>query len=198
MLIETVILALLVSLILRGKLTNISRLHLKAVALVPLSLAMQGLVYWAAVQRVDLGGPWIGPLIDTASYVVLLGFAVLNRSVSGMGFIGLGILSNGLVVGLNSGMMPVDPAHLPEASRQILMAGQGTHGLLTSGTKLAFLADRFYVSIPMLGKQLFSVGDVLIDVGVFILVLAVSLGKDVSGFRMFPRKPGAKQYEEHV
>ncbi|MDI6813148.1 MAG: DUF5317 domain-containing protein [Desulfitobacteriaceae bacterium] len=195
MLIETVILAFLLSFIFRGKITNISRLHFKGVGLVPLSLAMQGLVYWAAVQGISLGGPWVGPFLDTASYIILLGFALVNRSVAGMGFVALGILFNGLVVGLNQGLMPVEPVHLPEVTRQTLLAGQGTHGLLTSSTKLAFLADRFYVGIPKWGKQLFSVGDLLLDLGVFILILAQSLGRDVSSFGRLRSKTRAQHRE---
>ncbi len=196
MLIETVILAFLLSFIFRGKISNISRLHFKGVGLVPLSLAMQGLVYWAAVQGISLGRPWVGPFLDTASYIILLGFALVNRSVAGMGFVVLGILGNGLVAGLNQGLMPVDPVQLPEVTRQTLLAGQGTHGLLTPSTKLAFLADRFYVAIPKWGKQLFSVGDLLLDLGVFILILAQSLGRDVSSFGR-PRSKTRAQHREN-
>ncbi|MDP4127798.1 MAG: DUF5317 family protein, partial [Bacillota bacterium] len=64
----------------------------------------------------------------------------------------------------------VDPSFLPEASRLELLAGQGTHGLMTPLTHLSFLADRFYLNIPGLQKQVFSIGDILIDVGGFCLV----------------------------
>lgn len=178
MLIETVIMALLISFLFGGKLGNLGRLQLKGVWLVPLSLAMQGLVFWAAKKGITLGNDGVAPIIDTLSYAILLGFALGNRTATGMRFVALGILCNGLVVGLNQGLMPVDPLHLPEASRQALMAGQGTHGMLTSATKLAFLADRFYVSIPIWGAQLFSVGDVLIDVGMLILILSWTLNKN--------------------
>ena len=67
--------------------------------------------------------------------------------------------------------MPVDPFFLLEASRNALIEGQGTHGLMTITTHLSFLADRFYMAIPGLQKQVFSVGDVLIDLGIFLLVI---------------------------
>ena len=67
--------------------------------------------------------------------------------------------------------MPVDPAFLPEASRNALVAGKGTHGLMTSITQLSFLADVFYLEIPLMQKQVFSVGDILINIGTFRLVL---------------------------
>ena len=66
--------------------------------------------------------------------------------------------------------MPVDPSFLPEVSRNALLAAQGTHGLMTMTTHLSFLADRFYLAIPGLQKQVFSVGDGVIDIGSFILI----------------------------
>jgi hypothetical protein len=87
-----------------------------------------------------------------------------------MRWLTLGILLNTIVISLNGVVMPVDPSFLPEASREALLAGQGTHGLMTSMTQLSFLADRFYLDIPGLQKQVFSVGDIVIDIGCFILV----------------------------
>jgi hypothetical protein len=66
--------------------------------------------------------------------------------------------------------MPVDPIYLPEASRQALLEGQGTHSLLTSTTHLGFLADRIYISIAGYYKQLLSLGDIFIDAGSFLLI----------------------------
>lgn len=66
--------------------------------------------------------------------------------------------------------MPVEPSFLPEASREALLAGQGTHGLMTSSTNLSFLADWFYLDMLGLQKQVFSVGDIVLDIGCFLLV----------------------------
>lgn len=66
--------------------------------------------------------------------------------------------------------MPVNPVFLPEANREALGAGQGTHGLMTSMTHLSFLADQFYLNIPGLQKQVFSLGDIGIDIGCFLLI----------------------------
>ena len=73
--------------------------------------------------------------------------------------------------------MPVDPLFLSEESHKALLDGQGTHGLLTSMTNLSFLADRFYLDILGFKKQVFSVGDILIDIGVFILVFRTMVKK---------------------
>jgi hypothetical protein len=170
MLIETVILALFVSLISGGKMSRLGELVLRKFWLVPLALLIQSGVYWAAVRGIGLGPSWASPVLDTGSYFLLLYFTLRNRSLPGMHWLTLGILLNTIVISLNGGVMPVDPSFLPEASREALLVGQGTHGLMTSMTQLSFLADRFYLDIPGLQKQVFSVGDIVIDIGCFILV----------------------------
>jgi len=183
MLIETLILALFVSFISGGKLSRLGELVLREFWLIPLALLIQSGVYWAAVRGIGLGPSWTSPVLDTGSYFLLLIFALRNRSLPGLQWISLGILLNTLVIGLNGGVMPVDSSFLPEASRNVLLEGQGTHGLMTMTTHLSFLADRFYLAIPGLQKQVFSLGDVLIDIGIFILVFTTM------------KQPEEKQYE---
>jgi len=170
MLIETLLLALFISFLRGGKLSRLGELVLREFWLVPLALLIQSGVYWAAVRGIGLGPSWASPVLDTGSYFLLLFFTLRNRSLPGMRWLTLGILLNTIVISLNGGLMPVDPSFLPEASREALLAGQGTHGLMTSMTQLSFLADRFYLDIPGLQKQVFSVGDVVIDIGCFLLV----------------------------
>ena len=171
MLIETLILALFVSLISGGKMSRLGDLVLRQFWLVPLALLIQSGVYWAAVQGIGLGPSWASPALDAGSYFLLLLFTFRNRSLPGMRWISLGILLNNLVIALNGGVMPVDPSFLPEASRNALLSGQGTHGLMTSTTQLSFLADIFYLEIPFLQRQVFSVGDIIINIKTFRLVL---------------------------
>lgn len=170
MLIETLIFALVSSLICRGKISRLGELVLREFWFVPLALLIQGGVYWASVRGIELGPKWLSPVLDTGSYFLLLTFALRNISLPGMWWITLGVLLNAIVIAINGGVMPVDPFFLPETSRNALSAGQGTHGLMTTTTHFKFLADRFYLAIPGLQKQVFSVGDCIIDIGCFILV----------------------------
>ncbi|HUS88812.1 MAG TPA: DUF5317 domain-containing protein [Desulfosporosinus sp.] len=150
--------------------SRLGELVLREFWLVPLALLIQSGVYWAAVRGIGLGPSWASPVLDTGSYFLLLIFTLRNRSLPGMRWLTLGILLNTIVISLNGGLMPVDPSFLPEASRNALLEGQGTHGLMTSSTHLSFLADRFYLDMLGLRKQVFSVGDIVIDIGCFLLV----------------------------
>lgn len=176
MLIETVVLTLVVSLISGGKLSRLGQLVLRESWLVPVALLIQSGLYWVAVREIEFGPSWLVQLLGTGSYFLLLFFTWRNKACPGMRWITLGILLNTVVIGINGGVMPVDPMHLPEESRNALLKGQGTHGLMTSMTYLSFLADRFYLDILGLRKQVFSVGDILIDIGVFFLVLRTMVG----------------------
>jgi len=177
MLIETLVLALFISVISGGKLSRLGQLVLREFWLVPLALLIQSGIYWTFVRGIGIGPTWLRPGLDTVSYFLLLIFAIRNSSLPGMNWITLGVLLNTLVIGLNGGVMPVEPSFLPEASRRALLVGQGTHGLIVSTTQFSFLADRFYLDILGRDKQVFSAGDCLIDIGGFLLVFLTMKSK---------------------
>lgn len=174
MLVETVIFALIVSLLTGRKISQLGQADLRGFWLIPLALIIQGGVYWAAVRGIRSGPTWLSPVLDTGSYFLLLIFTLRNRLQPGMRFITLGILLNTIVIAINGGAMPVDPAYLTEATLKSLQAGEGTHGLITSATHLSFLADRFYLNIFGMDKQVCSIGDCLIDIGIFLLIFRSS------------------------
>ncbi|MBC2722790.1 DUF5317 domain-containing protein [Desulfosporosinus sp.] len=176
MLIEALIFALVISMLLGGKITRLGQLVLQGAWLVPVALLIQSGLYWSAVREIGLTPSWLIQSFGTGSYFLLLIFTWRNRTCPGMIWIALGILLNTIVIGINGGVMPVDPLFLPEESRNALLGGQGTHGLMTPMTRLSFLADRFYLNI--LGfKQVFSVGDILIDIGIFLLIFRTMVRK---------------------
>ncbi|KLU66933.1 hypothetical protein DEAC_c08670 [Desulfosporosinus acididurans] len=170
MLIETLILSLIVSLLCGGELNRLGELALRQFWFVPMAFLLQGVVYWASLRHSGLVPGQLCSLLDTGSYFLLLIFTLRNRSLKGIWLIAGGVFLNTLVIALNGGVMPVDPLFLPETSRKALLAGQGTHGLMTAATHLKILADRFYLAVPGLQKQVFSIGDCLIDIGCFTLI----------------------------
>lgn len=171
MLIESLVLALLIGLLAGGKLKGLMGIKLKGVTLLILAVLLQAIAFQAVQHHLLKEPNGVIPVLHTVSYLFLMGFAWLNRTLPGIYIFTAGVALNALVIGLNGGLMPVDPAILPEASRQALFKGTGTHGLLTGNTHFNFLADRFYAEIPGLTKQLFSIGDVFIDIGIGYLII---------------------------
>ena len=187
MLVETLILAILAGYLAGRKLPNLRQIELRGVALILGAAGLQFGLYWLFRTGVHLG---LSPVIHIVSYCLLLLFALLNIKLPGMPFLAAGIFLNGLVISLNQGVMPVDPAFLTPPSRAALLQTAGTHGLLTATTRLSVLADRFFVAIPLTGKQVFSYGDILIDLGVFILVLrGMTRSGETVGPRWWQRTP---------
>ncbi len=171
MLLESVVLAILIGFLSGGKLNPLLEVSMKKVGLLILGALFQAVAFWSVKSNIDFGFNWIIPVLHSFSYLLLLGFTVVNRSFPGISIVSLGIVLNALVISLNGGLMPVDPTYLPEASLQLLQTGNGTHGLVTEMTRLKFLADIFYSDIPGLGKQLFSLGDLFIDLGIGIFIV---------------------------
>lgn len=171
MLLESIVLAILIGFLTGGNLNPLLEVPMKKVGLLLFGALLQAVAFWSVKSNLDLGPSWVIPILHSFSYGFLLGFTGLNRSLSGIRIVAIGIFLNALVIILNGGLMPVESTFLPEASRQLLQAGTGTHGLMTEATRLRFLADIFYADLPGLGKQLFSVGDVLIDLGMGIFIV---------------------------
>jgi hypothetical protein len=110
------------------------------------------------------------------SLTLLLVFVWLNRQYAAFWVMGAGLLLNVAVIALNGGLMPISPDTLqrlyPGASIDELPLGQQVGPsknvlLLADETRLEWLADRFY--LPTWGSYAvaYSLGDVLIALGIF-------------------------------
>jgi hypothetical protein len=100
-----------------------------------------------------------------ASYVAAGVCVVLNRRLPGILLIGLGGALNGLVITLNGGTLPTTAAALRAAGRAA-DADQFTNSGVVDSPRLAFLGDAFATPAWLPGHSVFSVGDVLIWVGI--------------------------------
>lgn len=109
-----------------------------------------------------------------SSYVVLFGFAWVNRTRAGMLAIGIGAQLNFIVIALNGGM-PISAAAAARAgfvgdSAQRLVI-RGKHFIAAAGeAKLGFLGD----SIPLWRQpSVASIGDLIIWAGMIWLIQAL-------------------------
>lgn len=129
------------------------------------------LLIWATlalqVVVVEVGLPHgLAPVAHVLTYVLALGFLWLNRHVPGVVPVGVGAASNGLTIALNGGVLPasrwatatagIDP-HLAFANSAVL-----DHPVLP------WLGDVFAWPAPLPLANTFSIGDVLIVVGVAV------------------------------
>jgi hypothetical protein len=129
---------------------------------------------------VPAGGDALPPGVRTAviwgSHAVLTAVALANLRVRWLGVVAAGLVLNLLVMGVNGGLMPVSPETLVRGGRgQVLervAVGQPLPRskdviLPVEQTRLAFLSDTLVVPWR---RGSFSVGDVFIAVGVFLVL----------------------------
>jgi hypothetical protein len=175
MLLGLVFLAALITVPLaRGRLTALADLQLRRVWLAPLGIVVQ----IAIIEVIPSGSAGVHEAVHMLSYVLLGAFAWSNRRIPGVPVILLGGALNFIVIAANGGVMPADP----ELARHVA----GAEGFVNSGAMqhphLLFLGDVFATpqSWPM--YNVFSVGDVIIVLGVLGLL------HGVSGSRLVPRR----------
>lgn len=160
-----------------GKRTFAS-ISLKGIWLVFLAFLPQFFAFNFEPTRRLIADAWI-PLILIASLIPLFIFVWINRTQTGFILLGMGLLSNFLVISLNGGMMPISPetaGKLVEPGITInLQTGQRagyTKDIIlpVEETKLAFLSDQFTLPVWFPYHSAFSFGDILISLGTFWLL----------------------------
>jgi hypothetical protein len=119
------------------------------------------------------------------SYALLLIVVWVNRRLSGMALIGLGLALNLLVMLVNGGYMPISPealsmsGHTELATQEpgVRLASSKDVLLLTTQTRLWFLSDILVIPPPFPLPTVFSLGDAVIAVGAFWLTQRAMLGQ---------------------
>jgi hypothetical protein len=125
---------------------------------------------------------WVGIAL-VGSLVLLLGFVWINRFRPGLWALGIGLILNLAVIALNGGMMPISPDTLKTWSPDVPLNtwevgkrfGTGKDIVLANkDTRLWFLSDRF-VTPPQFSLHIaFSLGDVFIAIGAFLLMWSLA------------------------
>ena len=123
------------------------------------------------------------PYLQILTMLGLLVFAAMNLTSPGFWALSLGLLSNFVVIILNGGWMPILPEtlHRMVPTQPIDFWQLGTRlgytkdRILTiEETKLVFLSDIFTLPQWIPYKVAFSIGDVLISIGAFLLLWSLS------------------------
>ncbi len=155
-----------------GKLGNLGELDLKVPALVFAGLGLQvSAEIVAALFYPELGAGALGIAILMLSYLCLIGFLAINRTLPGALVLAGGLALNMFVIGLN-GAMPVSlrAARAAGIESAKFLEAAVKHEAMTDESILGFMGD--VIPVPLIGTVV-SIGDVLIGIGIFILVSRV-------------------------
>jgi hypothetical protein len=170
--------AVLIGLVRSGSLRRLAHLPLRWawVALVAFGLQIF-LIYFPEPVSAGIFSPHVGVLI--LSYALLIAVVWQNRTLPGVWLIGLGFLSNLVVMLVNGGYMPITAEALTQVghSHNILSPESGARVWATKDIVLPrdqtiawWLSDIFVLPPPFPIPSVFSAGEVLIALGAFWLI----------------------------
>lgn len=176
---DGIIIALIVGLFRGGNFKGLADMKLKHAWVFPLLLLIQIIVYLIQNHIAFIGSS--SNFVFMLVYIAGLYFLWVNRAHSGFFIILIGVLLNFIVMAANGGRMPVsieassvlDPLFI-EALKSDLY---GKHAAITEVTRLAFLGDIIPLSAPYPREQVISIGDVIMNVGVFFFIQYLMLGE---------------------
>jgi hypothetical protein len=159
--------ALVVGLALGGRMSAIAEVKIRAVWLFYLAIALQIVAFPSGVL------PWsMSDRMATALWLTsygILGVAVLaNRRLRGALVVGLGMLLNLVAVLANGGHMPGLPQALQQAG---IHSELHNNSVAMTDPHLPWLVDRWAAPSWVPLANVYSIGDVVLAVGAFVLVL---------------------------
>ena len=148
-----------------GDLSRLTRIQFRQSWLLPLSVGVQ----FVTMAAWSSGPIWAHRLLHVASYGCAFAFIWLNRRLRGMGVVASGALLNFVAIVANGGVMPASAAAVRTAG--LSPADPTTaNSMVVEGARLLALGDVFALPSRLPVANVFSVGDVVIAVGAFVVV----------------------------
>jgi hypothetical protein len=160
--------ALLVVPLVGGDLRRLGQVHFRAVWLLLTSLILQVVILTVVQARSDTARAWLAGL-HIATYVMAAVFVGLNWRIPGLVIVGLGGLSNGVTIALNGGTLPASPTALRTAGLT-MPAEEFANSAALQHPRLPWLGDIWAIPQRFPLSNVFSIGDVLIWIGVVVAV----------------------------
>jgi hypothetical protein len=157
---------ILAGLLVGGRLDNLSAFRFRWGALAVAGLLVQVALFTEA-GHAAAGG--LAPSIYTLSTLAVFVAVLRNIRLPGMALVALGAISNLAAIAANGGAMPADPTALAAAG---LPAEDHLNSIVLAEPALRPLTDIFALPAWLPFANVFSVGDVLIAVGIVIAIAA--------------------------
>jgi Family of unknown function (DUF5317) len=110
--------------------------------------------------------PGLAATLHVLTYAVAFAFLWMNRGVGGVWIVAAGAITNGVVIALNGGTLPAGAWAVKAAGLDGDLAF--ANSAVLDHPVLPWLGDIFAWPAPLPLANTFSVGDVLIVVGVFV------------------------------
>lgn len=167
-----VVAGLVIGLVSGGSAARLGRLQIAWAPVIAIGLVLQVVLFSTVVG--DALGP-LAPPVYVVSQVVVLVAVWRNRAIPGLPIVLLGGAANLVAIVANGGYMPVSPEALVALGRS--PTDGYSNSRLIEGAVLAPLTDIFAMPAWLPLANIFSIGDVLIGVGVAIAIVAAMHGR---------------------
>ena len=159
-------LGLLLGVLAGGRVAGLSTIRFRWAGVALVALAVQAVLFSGAF---DASIGWIGAIVYVASTGAVLVAVVRNLAIPGLAIVALGAASNLAAILANGGYMPADPAALRAAGASAEPVGF-SNSVVTQTPALRPLTDVFAIPDGWAFANVFSVGDVLIGLGVAVTI----------------------------
>jgi Family of unknown function (DUF5317) len=169
-------LGVVIGFLIGGRLDRLGSLRFAWPWLAVAGLAAQVLLFSPALaDRIEAG---VGAAIYVASTAAVLVAVVRNLRVPGMVLVALGAVSNLAAIVANGGVMPTTQAALAAAGLAPTEAFSNSAAF--ADPRLGLLTDIFAIPAGLPFANVFSVGDVLIGLGIALVVALAMRSRSVS------------------
>ncbi len=165
LLLYAIVAGLLAGAVAGGRIAALADLHIRWLGVAVAGLAFQ-LVLFHPVVAERVGD--LGPVLYVGSTVAVFAALLRNLALPGLPIVALGAALNLLVILANGGVMPSDPAAWQALTGVAAVPTDDftNSTLMGPGTALPWLGDVFVLPRPIPLANVFSIGDVLIAVGI--------------------------------
>ena len=168
-----VVIGLAVGLLGGGKLAAIADIRFRWAPLVMVGFLAQVLLFSDAVAA-RVGD--LGPVLYVASTLLVVVAVVRNLAIPGLPLVALGAASNLVAIVANGGFMPASPAALAALGKDVPTIY--SNSAVVAQPALFPLTDVFALPMWLPFHNIFSVGDVILAVGVaFVILTTMRRGK---------------------
>lgn len=160
--------AVALGLLLGGRLSAIAEVNVRAIWLFYVAILIQIVAFPSGVLPWSIGDG-TARVLWLVSYACLGAAAVANRRLRGAPVVALGMLLNLAAIVANNGRMPALPHALREAG---IYSRLHNNSIAEADPNLSWLVDRWATPTWVPLGNVYSIGDVILAVGAFVLVLS--------------------------
>jgi len=153
--------------LLGGRAAGLATLQFRFGWVMVAGLLVQVVLFSTAVS--DMVGE-LGPPIYIVSTAVVIASVLANLRITGMALVALGAISNLVAIVLNGGYMPADAGAMAALGKTAPTTY--SNSAIVADPVLKPLTDIFALPTWVPFSNVFSIGDVLISVGVVVVIVA--------------------------